>query len=315
MTGLVGLLRLFADALHPELPEGTPSVLLYLQKKATNRKLAWKWCGNNNNFPVSLTEHDVRELNEGVWRSLPPLELLPDTREGPQKLATSLPEPEWKKYTDALAASPPKGWQLIPVWRNLVFEQWVMNDEARKEWKRLLEQQAISGHLTPRSDVSGIPTRHMVGRQLMDAFLTVAEFTEFACQFDVAVQMPPSYVRTSPEEEQAQSAHTGGVDYTTLATRKQLIDAFGTFTGMDESWFRNLGDTPKLREARKIPGRGGRNSVRAEPFFCPFEVMLWLMCPRQKKGKKLSETTGWRLLRRHFPDVYEQHQTKGPDLD
>lgn len=188
---------LIADALHPELPQGTPRVLSYLQKEATDRNLAWQWCGINNNFPVSLTEQDVRELNAGVWRNLPPLEWRADTGEGPATLAKPLPEPEWEKYADAFEAAPPEGWRLIPVWRNLVFEQWVMNDEARKEWKRLLEQRAISGHLKPRSDVSGIPTPHLVGRQLMDAFLTVEDFTEFAGLFNVEVRVHPLYVRTA----------------------------------------------------------------------------------------------------------------------
>ena len=188
---------LFADALHPELPKGTPSVLLYLQKEATNRKLAWKWCGINNNFPVSLTEQDLRELNGSVWRQLPPLELLPDTGEGPQRLATPLPEPEWAKYTDAFSASPPKGWRLIPVWRNRVLEQQMMNHEARNEWRRLLGQQSTMGQLYARPEVSGIPTPHLVGRQLMDAFLTVAEFTEFAHGFEVEVRVIDASLRAS----------------------------------------------------------------------------------------------------------------------
>lgn len=187
---------LFADALHPELPEGTPRFLSYLQKEATSRELAWQWCGINNNFPVSLTEQDLRELNEGVWRNLPPLKLLSDTGEGPRKLSTPVPEPEWEKYAEAFAASPPNGWRLIVAWRNTVFEQWLMNYEAREEWKRMVEQQATTGQLTPRSAVSGIPTPQAAGRQFMDAFLTVHEFTEFARKFGVDVRVPRLYVRT-----------------------------------------------------------------------------------------------------------------------
>ena len=188
---------LFADALHPETPEDTPRVLSYLQKEATDSKLASQWCGMNNNFPVSLTEQDVRELNRGVWRHLPPLELLRDTGEGPQKIATLLPEPQWKQYADAFAASPPEGWRLIAVWRNPFAEQWVMNDEARKDWKRLLVQQATTGKLMPRAHVSGIPTPRMAGHQLMDAFFTVEEFTEFARGFAVEVRELDPHVRAS----------------------------------------------------------------------------------------------------------------------
>lgn len=187
---------LVADALHPEIPEDTPRVLSYLQKEATSRELAWQWCGINNNFPISLNEQDLRDLNKGIWRNLPPLELLPDNGGGPQKLATVLAEPQWDAYAQAFAASPPEGWRLIAVWRNPVYEQWLMNHEARKEWKRLLEQQAMTGQLLPRPGASGIPTQHAAGQQLMDAFLTVPEFTDFAGRFGVVVRVPRLYVRT-----------------------------------------------------------------------------------------------------------------------
>lgn len=186
---------LFANALHPELPDATPRVLSFLQKEALTRELAWQWCGMNNDFPVSLTEADVQELNATVWRDLAPLALLPDTDEGPQRLATHLTEPDWEPYARAFAASPPEGWRLIAVWRNIVLDNWFKNHEARKQWKRLLEQQATSGQLTPRAAVSGIPTQHTAGRQLMEAFFTVPEFTEFARQFDVAVTVQKLFTR------------------------------------------------------------------------------------------------------------------------
>lgn len=190
---------LIADALYPEVPEDTPRVLRHLKKKATNRELAWQWCGLNNNFAVSITEQDLRELNEGVWRHLSPLELLPDTCESPRRVATPLPEPEWEKYADALAASPPEGWRLIPEWHNKAAEQQWMSHKARKDWKRLLEQQAATGHLKPRAEVSGIPMSHMAGHQLMAAFLTVTEFAQFASQFDVEVRVGSGFPAQLPE--------------------------------------------------------------------------------------------------------------------
>lgn len=298
---------LYADALHPELPDGTPRVLSRLQKEATNRKLVRQWCGVGSNFPVALSEQDVRELNEGVWRHLPPLELLPDDGGRPQTLATALPEPEWERYAAAFVAAPPEGWRLIAVWRNPTFEQHLMNVQAREDCERLLKQQAMTGHLTPRPEASGIPTAHMVGRQLKDAFLTVEEFTEFArgLAVDVRLAEPGPTVRPVAES----------IDYSMLATKGQLIAAFGAFTGMDDSWFRNISDTPKLLAARKVRGQGGRSSVRVEPRFCPLEVALMLMAPSRKKRRPLSERKGWQILRSHFPAVYEVHQSHGPDLD
>ena len=55
--------------------------------------------------------------------------------------------------------------------------------------------------------------------------------------------------------------------------------------------------------------------MRAEPLFCPFEVMQWLIGPRRKKGRPLSQVKGWQRLRSNFPDVFERHQSVAPDLD
>jgi hypothetical protein len=94
------------------------------------------------------------------------------------------------------------------------------------------------------------------------------------------------------------------IDYGMVATRQQLIDAFGAFTGMDDSWFKNLNDKPKLKAARKFTGQGGRNN--AEPLFCPFEVMTWLVNPQRKTGRPLGSDKAWEKLEAVFPKVYNQ---------
>lgn len=105
-----------------------------------------------------------------------------------------------------------------------------------------------------------------------------------------------------------------GADATTpieqLATRDELIAAFGAFTGMNGAWFENLLDKPALREARKVIGVGGRNPKPA--LFCPFAVMTWLINPKRRTGKPLSEATGWRLLKHHFNDAYVRHEGLSP---
>lgn len=103
------------------------------------------------------------------------------------------------------------------------------------------------------------------------------------------------------------------IDFTMVATRKELIDAFGPFTGMDKTWFDNLNTSPKLKAARKYTGQGGRHN--AEPLFCPYEVMQWMADPKRKKGKPLSDTTAWRLLKSHFPKVHNQYSIGDPNAD
>lgn len=94
-------------------------------------------------------------------------------------------------------------------------------------------------------------------------------------------------------------------DFSVLATRQQLIDAFGGFTGMNDSWFKNLKDSPKLKGARKVVGQGARGQT-TEPLFCPYQVMLWLVDPKRRKGRGLSSNKGWQLLESHFPKAYNQ---------
>ena len=108
-----------------------------------------------------------------------------------------------------------------------------------------------------------------------------------------------------------QAGTATGPNYKLLATRSQLIDAFGRFTGMDNSWFKKLGDTPALLAARKIKGIGrNRNSI--EPWFCPKEVMGWLISPKRRKGRPLSLDKGWELLEKYFPHVHNMVSLADP---
>mgnify|MGYP001766244100 CR=1 FL=1 len=104
-----------------------------------------------------------------------------------------------------------------------------------------------------------------------------------------------------------EGASGGEPDFSLLATREQLISAFGAFSGMDMSWFSNLRDTPALLAARRVVGRGGRGHIAA-PLFCPYAVLQWLINPRRKKGKPISEGTAWRMLKTHFPRVHAQYE-------
>ena len=99
-----------------------------------------------------------------------------------------------------------------------------------------------------------------------------------------------------------------------LATREALIRAFGSFTGMDAAWFDNITDKPRLLAARKWVGQGGRGHIM-EPWFCPYEVMLWQIDPKKKKGRQMSPATGWRMLKVHFTKAYADHEHEDPSAD
>lgn len=112
---------------------------------------------------------------------------------------------------------------------------------------------------------------------------------------------------TGPAEPVAQAE---AIDFSVLADPGQLIEAFGKFTDMDASWFDNLKDTPRLLAARKVTGTGGRHYT--PPLFCPFEVMLWLIDERRKKGKKVSPEKAWQLLQSNFEKVYNTRSAGDP---
>lgn len=159
-------------------------------------------------------------------------------------------------------------------------------------WCVLLEE-AIHGRLPPKdaveqrlAQVRNLQREHALG--------TLAAPTEDA-----------------PQAVPAESSASTRPDYSMLATRAQLIQAFGAFTGMDLTWFDNLKDTPALLDARKVTGRGGRGHL-AEPRFCPFKVMQWLVSGKRKKGRPLSLEKAWELLERHFPRVHSAHSAAAP---
>jgi hypothetical protein len=115
--------------------------------------------------------------------------------------------------------------------------------------------------------------------------------------------------------ESHQAPAISAIDTSMLATRAQLIAAFGTFSGMNIAWFKNLKDVPALLDARKVDGRGQRGRS-VEPLFCPMEVMNWLMDPKRKKGRKFhSDEKPWELLERHFPMLYSKHSAGDPRQD
>jgi hypothetical protein len=98
-----------------------------------------------------------------------------------------------------------------------------------------------------------------------------------------------------------------------LATPAQLIAVFGLFTGMNKAWFNALKYKPKLKAARYKAGVGGRGGTK--PLFYGFPVMQWLIDPKNKVDSEMTELTGWRMLKAHFPEVYKHYEDRAPDPD
>ena len=125
----------------------------------------------------------------------------------------------------------------------------------------------------------------------------------------------PCRLEISESESQrksAEKANSSEVDFSLLATRDQLISAFGPLTGMTEEWFKNLTNSAdQLHGARKIKGKPGRGGT--EPWFCPYEVMLWLTSKNFKKSQsRITQQRGYALLKANFKAVYALHEHQDP---
>lgn len=148
------------------------------------------------------------------------------------------------------------------------------------------------------------------GIDLLECVVSVADIAAYVADRGISVSVE------APEQTAATPAPvvTAKPDVTLLATREQLIDAFGAFTGMDATWFGNIKDTPALLAARKVTGQGGRGHI-AVPLFCPFEVLQWMIDPARRKGRKLGQDKGWQLFEGHFPRTYAAFSVGDPRTD
>lgn len=154
-----------------------------------------------------------------------------------------------------------------------VAPKWLLSADAQRQWRKTIDDAIEAGDLIPLDFQSRLPKR-------------------------------PAKRESEPE--------TAEIPRSMLADPEQLIQAFGSFTGMDASWFRNLKDKPGLLRARR--SKGTRGTGGASPLFCPYAVMTWLTDTKTKRkvGRTLGEHKGWELLERHFSRVYSQYSGLGP---
>lgn len=192
---------------------------------------------------------------------------------------------------------------LHPFGDNATDREMMAYGGARTNLEAELLQAVSVGTLPVKDPLTLGPHTFPVGDALRRSRVMVDDLRQFVAG-RLSVEIAPT---ASPVTVVAE------IDLTMVATRDELIEAFGKFTGMDKSWFDNLTGTPRLMAARKFTGQGGRNS--AQPLFCPYEVMQWLADPKRKKGKPLSDTTAWRLLKNNFPKVYNQYSIGDPNAD
>lgn len=134
-----------------------------------------------------------------------------------------------------------------------------------------------------------------------------AEFVRLAGLYglEVAVAIDDGADRQHVLTDDKTQVHTSLFDE--WATKDELISAFGAFTGMEDSWFENVKDKPKLKAARRVPG-----TRSTQPMYCPFEVMKWLVDKKRKAGRPLREGKGWEILEKNFPRSYNRHSIGDP---
>ena len=191
---------------------------------------------------------------------------------------------------------------------------------ARDMLKMQMMQAARDGTLTVRHPHTDIPYRPDPVRDFYER-VTPADVNTWltldpagSLRWEVGKSQPAAGTTAPTDGEIAPVIYEAPPheDHSALATRKQLIAAFGAFTDMNMAWFDNVTHTPALLKARKVDGVGARGST-IEPLFCPWEVLVWLLDKKRKKGRRFhNPEKPWELLENHFPAAYAKHSKHDP---
>ena len=121
-----------------------------------------------------------------------------------------------------------------------------------------------------------------------------------------ALEKQPAPVVALSDETQSNER----IRYEVLASRTQLIEAFGYY-GVELKIFKALKDRPGLKAACRVKGKAQKGS-RAEPMFCPLEVINWLVKTGVKEKPRLENFMGWHILETKFPSVYAENSIGDP---
>jgi len=142
----------------------------------------------------------------------------------------------------------------------------------------------------------------------------IQEFWRWLHAMAVDLLEPGRAISESKTTSPLPSQNPQDIDLSLLADPRQLIQAFGHYTNMDDSWFHKWEDYSALKNAIKRKGTYGRGRA-TEPLFCPFLVMQGLMKKPRKGSKRsafINDETPWRRLKQYFPSVYAIHQGSSP---
>jgi len=184
------------------------------------------------------------------------------------------------------------------------------SDEGKAHWDLICEQQKVEAELRRWQLMRPQSVTEAVLHEARLKELT-AELTAISDGMLLLEGALPAAASLAPS---GSSAGADAVpDYALLATRDQLVAAFGSF-GLKPTWFDELGSHQWLLGARKWRGQGqrgqGQRGRRREPLFCPFEVMTGLVGKSRKS--RLSTDTGWRVLEHKFPATYAANSRGDP---
>jgi hypothetical protein len=185
---------LFAVAIHPEPPDGTPPLqLLAIKKFPLTLETVAESCGHSGEpFGVSLTDDDWAKLASEAWKNLPPL----------GRPLPKLTEAQWEPYRVAALAAPLKYFQVEAEFISPEISQLHLYHVALKKYQELVIHAMHSGELTPRSPTHLAPVPDDYS-YLDDCFVTIANLTKFAAKLDIGVRVADSAIKPKAAAPQA----------------------------------------------------------------------------------------------------------------
>ena len=113
----------------------------------------------------------------------------------------------------------------------------------------------------------------------------------------------------TPLNSHAQGSALTPIDFTLIATREALLDAFKQW-GLNADWFKDLNSHKWLLNARRVKGHGQRGN-RAPALFCPLAVMQGFISS-VRGTKRISPEKAWSVLEQKFPKVYANFSVHDP---
>lgn len=165
--------ELFATAIFPEVPRGTPRQVVDVKKMPLTEHNKLHWCGRGvQPFPVRLTAEDIAEL----WPSLP-------------KLRLPIDEDKWQPYADAFARSNIIDWDLRVITEDPELVRIIVSEVTKEKRWQGIKDAVRNGELIPRSPITHMPEPDAIGEALKDCFVFVENLREYAARDGIIVSV------------------------------------------------------------------------------------------------------------------------------